>query len=113
MDVQNGRVLQAEGGWGKVRATEKKGLFQGWASSSGGVGDSRALILQCIRKFQTDSLKITFPEVAEVTIKSWFDVVRANQSIWGLLLLFFNRPHKIAKTGKLGAPGNSSPVPLM
>lgn len=41
----------------------------------------------------------------------WFVIVGANDSIWGLL--FFNRSHRITEMGKLGAPRNSSPVPLV
>lgn len=42
---------------------------------------------------------------------SWFAVVSENDSILGLL--FFNRSHTITEMGKLGAPRNSSPVPVV
>ena len=53
-------------------------------------GNSKDFIMQIvslvlIRKFQIVCLKVIFLREIEIAIKSLFAVIRANNSIWGLL----------------------------
>lgn len=76
----------------------KERIISGWVLFFGegrGLGrDQQGFLVQItsvglIGEFQIDCLKIAFLEEVKVTIKSWSDVVRTNDSILGLLFLFF------------------------
>lgn len=85
-----------------------------WGREQPGILVLQITLLVLIRKFHIDCLKDTFLEKAEIAIKSWFAVVGANILHFGpVISFFFNEAYRITENRELGAPRNSSPVPLV